>query len=473
MEYHVHTAERERSKIQIMEKPNILFYFSDQQRADTLGCYGQKLNISPHLDRLAQEGVLFENAFTAQPVCGPCRALFQTGRYPTEINCYRNAQPLPANVKTVADYMDEAGYETAYVGKWHLASYRDTYGTPANPDYERNPIPLAQRGGYRGFWRVSDVLEATSHGYDGYIFDENMQKREFKGYRTDCITDFALEYLEQYNGEKPFFLTISHIEPHHQNDRGCYEGPDGSKQRFAEYELPEDLKALGGDAKEMYPDYLGCCKSLDDNLGRIIDMLKKKGLYENTILIYSSDHGSHFKTRNRDEHLMGGDDYKRSCHDSCLKVPLVIAGPGFRGGKKVSELVSTASLPKTFLAMAGTDVGGRMIGENLKHVADGHTDGRINRIFAQISESRTGRCIRTEDYLYSVYAPGLDGWQEGSSDYYEEDFLYDLKKDPYQLENLVRDPAYAEIRHALSLQLLEEIEKAEGERPTIAPVSDS
>ena len=133
--------------------------------------------------------------------------------------------------------------------------------------------------------------------------------------------------------------------------------------------------------------------------------------------------------------------------------------------------MSTASLPKTFLAMAGVDVGSLMIGEDLKDVADGRTEGRENRIFAQISESRTGRCLRTENYLYSVYAPGLDGWQEGSSDYYEEDFFYDLKKDPYELENLVRDPAYAQIRKELSLQLLDEIEKAEGTRPVIAPLS--
>lgn len=455
-----------------MERPNILFYFTDQQRADTLGCYGQRLDISPNLDRLAEEGVLFENAFTAQPVCGPCRAMFQTGRYPTEINCFRNGQPLPLDCKTVADYMEEAGYENAYVGKWHLASHRESYGVAPDIDYEKSAIPPERRGGYKGFWRVADVLEATSHGYDGFVFDENMNKCEFQGYRADAITDFGLEFLDSYDGKKPFFLTISHIEPHHQNDRGCYEGPKGSKERFADYELPEDLKALKGDADEMYPDYLGCCRSLDDNLGRLIQKLKEKGLYQNTIILYSSDHGSHFKTRNKDEHLTGGDDYKRSCHDSCLQVPLVIAGPGFRGGKRVRDLVSTAGLPKTILAMAGVDVGDAMIGEDLKKVADGRLEGRQNRIFAQISESRTGRCIRTQDYLYSVYAPGSDGWQEGSSDYYEEDFLYDLKKDPYELENQVRNPAYAQVRALLAKALLEEIEKAEGVRPVIAPCRD-
>lgn len=455
-----------------MMRPNILFYFTDQQRADTLGCYGQKLEISPVLDALAGEGVLFEQAYTAQPVCGPCRALFQSGKYPTQIGCHRNCQSLPGNIKTLADYFTEAGYDTAYVGKWHLASDREAYGAPSDAAYETVAVPPERRGGYRGFWRVADVLEATSHGYDGYVFDENMNRRDFKGYRADCITDFALEYLEGYRGEKPFFLTVSHIEPHHQNDHGRYEGPLGSKERFADYELPGDLAALGGDAAEMYPDYLGCCRSLDDNLGRIVELLKKKGLYENTVIVFASDHGSHFKTRNRDPHLRGSDDYKRSCHDACLRVPLVIAGPGFRGGKRIRELVSTASLPKTMLAMAGVDVKDAMVGENLKRVADHQTEGRVNRVFAQISESRVGRCIRTEDYLYSVFAPNRSGWTDADSDYYEEDFLYDLKRDPNELNNLVCDPAYAAVRKDLAGQLIEEMEKAGEKAPRIAPCTD-
>ena len=103
-------------------RPNIIFYFTDQQRADTCGCYGQKLDITPRLDQLASEGVKFEWAFSPQPVCGPCRALFQTGKYPTETGCFRNNVMLPANVKTLGSYIEEAGYETAYIGKWHLAS---------------------------------------------------------------------------------------------------------------------------------------------------------------------------------------------------------------------------------------------------------------------------------------------------------------------------------------------------------------
>src|SRR5699024_1329519 len=133
---------------------------------------------------LAREGTRFEYAFTPQPVCGPCRALFQSGKWPTETGCYRNKIMLPADVKPLGEYMEEAGYETAYIGKWHLASEGEI-GKPSVIDHSRTAVPKELRGGYTGFWRVSDVLEFTSHGYDGYVFDENDQRIDFKGYRAD------------------------------------------------------------------------------------------------------------------------------------------------------------------------------------------------------------------------------------------------------------------------------------------------
>ncbi len=447
-------------------RPNILFYFTDQQRADTLGCMGQPLPVTPCLDELAADGVCFEQAYSPQPVCGPCRAMFQTGQWASKLGCFRNNIALPQNVKTVADYFEETGYETAYVGKWHLAS-TDDVDKPPMEDYTVTAVPPERRGGYRGFWRAADVLEFTSHGYGGYIFDENMQKHSFTGYRVDCITDFALEFLSQYDGKKPFFLTVSHIEPHHQNDHGHYEGPNGSKERFANFTLPPDLTALGGNAAAEYPDYLGCCRSLDDNLGRLVDKLKSMGLYENTVIVFASDHGSHFKTRNLDAHLCGADDYKRSCHDACLHVPLVIRGTDFRGGKRIKELVSTASLPKTFLAMAG--VSADMIGEDLGTLVSGQPLDRDNCIIAQISESRIGRCVRTPRYLYSVYAPDKNGSEYAESDVYQDDFLYDMQDDPSQLHNLIGNPAYTAIRNDLAALLIQKMTEAGEKAPTIFP----
>ncbi len=445
---------------------NIIFYFTDQQRWDTCGCFGQPLDITPNLDALAREGVKFDNAFSPQPVCGPCRALFQTGKWPTETGCFRNNIMLPAGVKTLGSYIEEAGYETAYIGKWHLASDGELE-KPPTIDHTVTAIPRELRGGYTGFWRAADVLEFTSHGYDGFVFDENGQRVDFKGYRADCINDLALEFFDRYDGEKPFFMTISQIEPHHQNDRKHYEGPEGSRERFKDFVLPEDLKALGGNAAEEYPDYLGQCASLDENLGRLVDRLKTEGLYDNTVIIFASDHGSHFLTRNRDAHLNGYDDYKRSCHDAALHVPLVIAGGPFKGGVAVEELVSTASLPKTILALAGVDVGDAMIGENLLDVVEKKDDNRLNEIFAQISESRVGRCIRTARYTYSVYAPGVNGGAAAAASRYSDDFLYDMEKDPHQLNNVVADPAYLQVKEELRSRLLDWIERAEGTRPAI------
>ena len=447
-------------------RENIIFYFTDQQRADTCGCFGQPLDITPNLDSLAKEGVKFDHAYSPQPVCGPCRALFQTGKYPTETGCFRNNIMLPKGVKTLADYIEEAGYETAYIGKWHLASDGELEKAPVI-DHTITAIPKELRGGYTGFWRTADVLEFTSHGYDGYVFDENDNRIDFKGYRADCIMDMALQFFDQYDRKKPFFMTISQIEPHHQNDHKHYEGPHGSKEKYKNFVLPGDLAALKGNAAEEYPDYLGQCASLDENLGRLIERLKEEHLYENTVIIFASDHGSHFMTRNTDSHLHGYDDYKRTCHAAATHVPLVIAGGAYQGGKEVEELVSTESLPKTILAIAGVDVGDAMIGENLLDVVCGKTDNRPDEGFSQISESRVGRCIRTRYYLYSVYAPDKDGGACAASDLYADDFLYDLRTDPYELNNLIHDPAYDKVRLELREKLLGWIEKAEHSRPRI------
>ena len=447
-------------------RENIIFYFTDQQRADTCGCFGQPLDITPNLDSLAKEGVKFDHAYSPQPVCGPCRALFQTGKYPTETGCFRNNIMLPKGVKTLADYIEEAGYETAYIGKWHLASDGELEKAPVI-DHTITAIPKELRGGYTGFWRTADVLEFTSHGYDGYVFDENDNRIDFKGYRADCIMDMALQFFDQYDRKKPFFMTISQIEPHHQNDHKHYEGPHGSKEKYKNFVLPGDLAALKGNAAEEYPDYLGQCASLDENLGRLIERLKEEHLYENTVIIFASDHGSHFMTRNTDSHLHGYDYFKRPCHAAATHVPLVIAGGPYQGGKEVEELVSTESLPKTILAIAGVDVGDAMIGENLLDVVCGKTDNRPDEVFSQISESRVGRCIRTRYYLYSVYAPDKDGGACAASDLYADDFLYDLRTDPYELNNLIHDPAYDKVRLELREKLLGWIEKAEHSRPRI------
>ncbi len=424
-------------------KPNIVFYFSDQQRYDTVGAYGQRLDITPNLDKMAKTGVLFQHAFTCQPVCGPARSCLQTGKYATESGCFRNDIALPQDEKTIANYIRESGYDTAYIGKWHLAS------TMFKESYKNDPVPIERRGGWNDYWMASDLLEFTSTGYEGHVFNKDMEKIDFKKYRVDALTDFGIDYLENHrDSNKPFFLFISYLEPHHQNTTKRYEGPIGSKEKFKDFEAPKDLKDKNGDWEESYPDYLGACNSLDYNLGRMIEKLEELGVRDNTIIIYTSDHGSHFKTRNS--------EYKRSCHESSIRIPLIINGPGFKGGKVIEELVSLIDIPPTFLYAAGIEkTPDNMSGIPLQKLVEGTIEQWKQDIFVQISENQVGRAIRTKNWKYSVSALDKNGWLHKNSDVYIEEFLYDLEKDPYEKNNLVLIDEFKLIRKELS-EILQE-----------------
>ncbi len=438
------------------KRPNIIFYFSDQQRWDTAGCYGQRLDVTPNLDRLAGLGTKFEYAFTCQPVCGPARACLQTGKYATETGCHINGIPLREDDRTIAQYFNDAGYDTAYVGKWHLATDNKN-----GPDYRTTAVPPERRGGYKDYWMASDVLEFTSHGYNGYVHDGDGKKVEFTGYRADCINNYAINYIRNRESDNPFFMFISQIEPHHQNDRNRYEGPDGSKARFKDYDVPGDLIGTEGDWRENYPDYLGCCNSLDYNVGRLLDTLKDKGIADNTVIIYTSDHGSHFRTRNK--------EYKRACHDGCIRIPMIAYGPGFMGGNVIEELVSLIDIPATLLSCAGLDVPDYFRGKPLNKLVDGSITDWNDCVFLQISESQVGRAIRTHKWKYSVRAHDKDSGKHSGSDVYTEDFLYDLENDPHEKNNLVVDKNYAEVRAELREKLLAKMAEANEPRPEILP----
>lgn len=428
---------------------NIIFYFSDQQRWDTVN-----EELTPNLMKLADEGVLFENSFTCQPVCGPARSCLQSGVYPTETGCYTNAIALPRDITPLAEYFNNAGYQTAYIGKWHLGS--DKF-PGVGVHCESTSIPRDRQGKYQ-YWRAADCLEFTSHGYDGYVFDENGNKIDFKGYRADRINDFALEYLEKKRDpSKPFFMFVSQLEPHQQNDRNCFEGYKETIEKYKDYPLPDDLTFLKGNYKEMYPDYISAINRLDYNVGRLVEKLKELGIYDDTIIIYTSDHGCHFKTRNL--------EYKRSCHESSTHTPLIIKGGGFEGGKRDDRLVSLIDMPPTMLSMAGIDIPDNYKGLDL-------TDNSLERrkcVFMQISESQCGRAVRTDRFKYSVRDIKPSGYLHMNSRVYFEDYLYDLKKDPNEKVNLIKNPKYAHVRQELKYLLIEQMQKAGEEIPVILP----
>lgn len=429
---------------------NIIFYFSDQQRYDTI-----TPELTPNLCGLADEGVLFLNNFTCQPVCGPARSCLQSGKYAARTGCFKNGIALPESENNLACLFNSAGYNTAYIGKWHLAS--DCI-PGVGVHCETGPVPKERLGGYT-YFRGADVLEFTSHGYDGYVFDEDGNRIEFKGYRADCINDFALEYLDGYSSEKPFFMFVSQLEPHHQNDHGCFEGFRETVENFRDYPVPEDLSFLKGDYEKQLPDYLSAINRIDYNVGRLAEKLKQLGIYDDTVIIYTSDHGCHFKTRNA--------EYKRTCHENTIRTPLIIKGGGFEGGKKYEGLVSLIDLPPTLLKLAGIPVPDDYDGTDIMSLYSG--EKKRDAVYIQISESQCGRAIRTPRYTYSVRASSPEGYLFSSFPSYTEDYLYDNLNDRYQKKNLIRDADYASVRQQLRRLLVREAAVAGEKPPTIRP----
>jgi arylsulfatase A-like enzyme len=432
--------------LNISRRPNVIVFFTDQQRWDTVGAHGNTLDLTPNFDRLARTGTFVANSFTCQPVCGPARSVFQTGRYPTVTGCYRNDIPLPKGERTLAHHFAAGGYDTAYIGKWHLGS-----AEPVNQD---------ERGGYR-YWLASNILEFTSGPFDTVVHDNDGNAVKLPGYRVDALTDAAIRYIAS-RGDDPFFLFLSFLEPHHQNQTDNYPAPLGYEERIArKLALPGDLAALGGSTAQHFPGYLGMVARLDEAFGRLVEALYSLGLLENTIILFTSDHGCHFKTRNN--------EYKRSCHEASIRVPTLLHGPGFEQVGAYDGLVSLVDLAPTLLDAAGLAVPNAMQGRSLVQTLRGQQAPRDD-VFIQISEHHVGRALRTRQWKYEIEAPGKDGWNDSGSDFYAEARLYDLQEDPNELVNLIGSPAHAEMRARLRNRLLALMEEAGESRPDILPV---
>lgn len=425
--------------------PNVVVVFTDQQRWDTTGVHGNPLGLTPHFDRLARSGTDVHYSFTCQPVCGPARACLQTGLYATTSGCWRNGIPLPPGLPTLAEHFNNAGYETAYIGKWHLA--------------DRDPVPEAQRGGYQ-HWLAANTLEFTSDAYRTTVYDNNNQAVPLPGYRVDALTDAAIRFIDGPH-DKPFFLFLSFLEPHHQNARDDYPAPEGYAEAYTGRWTPPDLASLVGTAPQHLPGYFGMVKRLDEALGRLTDALHSLNLRDDTILLFTSDHACHFKTRNG--------EYKRSCHDSSIRVPTALSGPGFDGGGQIQKLVSLIDLPPTLLDAAGLPVPPAMQGRSLLPLLRGQASDWPSEVFVQISESEVGRAVRTHRWKYSIYAPDRDGWRDSGSDHYTEEHLYDLQADPYELTDLIGTASLADVAAVMRERLCRRMAEAGEAVPTITP----
>ncbi len=448
-------------------QPNVVVFFTDQQRWDTSGLHGNPLDLMPNFDRVARRATHLGHCFTCQPVCGPARACLQTGLYATNTGVWQNGLALQDDAVTLAGLFNAAGYHTGYIGKWHLGAASHSWDSGGI-------VPAERRGGYQE-WLGVEALEFSVDEYHTILYDNDNQPVTLPGYRVDALADAGIRFLQRHQ-EQPFFLMMSFIEPHFQNDRDDYPPPDGYRQRYTGRWIPPDLAALplheaarrpgepilcGGSAHGHLGGYYGMVKRLDEAFGRVLDALKSLGLDQDTIVLFTSDHGCHFKTRNS--------EYKRSCHESSIRVPTLLCGPGFEGGGCVSQLVSLVDLPPTLLDACHLPVPPAMQGRSILPLLRGQREDWPEEVFVQISEDGCGRAIRTQRWKYCVMAPADAQTRAGAAHTYAEAFLYDLQYDPYELHNLIDMQSHEPVRQILRRRLLSRMEGIGETPPTILP----
>ncbi len=424
--------------------PNVLMICADQFRADFVGVNHENPSVkTPHIDALAARGVTFRQCMTNQPLCSPSRASFLTGRYATETGVWKLGVELDHTLPTIATELGSRGYSTNFMGKWHVSDVgkREHLGWVA---------PGPSRGGFNDLWEGANVLELVSHPYEGNYWDNDGKNIGYKDeYRVDFIANRARQFIVQKH-DKPWLLFVSQLEPHIQNDVNNNIPPKRYEDKYNNPFVPADLQsARSGNSHELIPGYYGCVQAIDDCVGTLVETLKESGQLDNTIIAFFSDHGCHFGTRNS--------QYKRSPHDASIRVPLVIAGPGFDQAAAVDEVVSLVDLTPTLLDGAGIEPPVTMRGKPLKPLLH-DSQARMNwdsTAYFQISQEICARGIRTRDWCYCAFDPTVPHGEAEYGTQYQDYALFSVGADPAQAVNLVGRPEYREVAD----QLREEVQK--------------
>jgi arylsulfatase A-like enzyme len=442
-------------------RPNVLMICADQFRADFAGANHENPSVkTPHIDALAARGVNFSQCMSNQPLCSPSRASFLTGRYATETAVWKLGPELDHSLPTIATEFRKNGYTSNFMGKWHVSQTDMDNGKKQMGWIQPGP----SRGGFDDLWEGANVLEIVSHPYEGNYWDNDGKNIGFKDeYRVDFITNRGVQFIEQKH-EKPWLLFLSQLEPHHQNDLDAFVPPKRYEDKYVDPYIPEDLRNLPGDWRSRIPGYYGCVQAIDDCVGTLVSALERSGQLDNTIILFFSDHGCTFRTR------LG--EYKRSPHESSIRVPFVIAGPGFDQSTVIDEVVSLLDLTPTLLDGAGIRPPASMRGKPLRPLA---IDPKARKAwdstaYFQISQSICGRGIRTRDWCYCAFDPTVQHGNAEYSKHYQDFALYSIAGDPAEALNLVGRPEYKDIAAQLREELRKRIVAAGEPEATITPI---
>ncbi len=389
-----------------MRKPNIIFVFPDQMRGEAMHCAGNKDIITPNLDKLASEGILFTNAISNTPVCVPARGTLLTGRYPLSHRAVTNDLPLGNNQISIAEVLKIEGYETGYIGKWHLDGVPRDKFTP----------PGKRRFGF-DYWAG---WECHHRYFNGKYYRDTPEPINIPGYEPDFQTDLAIDYIKNYK-DHPFFLFISPGPPHNPYELV----PQKYKNMYNPSELTLRPNCAEVDRAAM-ANYYAAITALDWNLGRILTTIEQLSIADDTIVIFTSDHGDMLWSQGRVR--------KEQPWEESIGIPFIIRWPYYiPAGIKTDALLSLVDVMPSLLSLSGAPIPDCVQGIDISSIMLGKSSHIQEAVL--LTEPIVGgeglrngvrewRGIRTKRYTYAR-------WQNG-----KVWVLYDNLKDPYQLNNL-------------------------------------
>ena len=417
------------------KKPNVIYILTDQWRSSSLGYTGNNVVKTPFVDQFSKESVNFKNAVSVLPVCTPHRAALLTGRYPTTTGMIVNDLYLPSEEVCMAEIFKENNYNTAYLGKWHL----DGHGR------KKNVIPQRRQG--FEFWQGSEC----DHDYNNEHYYENDDPviKYWQGYSPYAISDAANKYLEsRQHVDKPFLLLVSLGTPHFPHDNA----PKDIVAKYPKESLKLDPNVPDSIKNKVLTElqgYYAHCTATDIAIGKIIQKLKDLRLYDNSIIVFTSDHGA----------MMGAHGYrpymKQQFYAESAEVPFLISYPGINKNKgKVSQApITTPDILPTLLSMCNIKIAKTIEGYDLSNLVrkpnKGHDRAALymNPCPFNIAwDDKEYRAIKTSKYTYvrTVEGPA---------------FLFDNTSDPYQLNNLINTYNYAKVQAKLDKTLLSEMHR--------------
>jgi len=424
-------------------KPNVVFVFADQWRAQDVGYNGNEGVHTPVIDKLAEESVVFTNAVSGCPVCCPYRASLLTGQYPLTHGVFYNDKPLNPDAVTMAKIYKQAGYETGYIGKWHLNGHEPGEETAVA---RAKFIPGERRQGF-DFWQV---LECTHDYNNSFYYEDSPERLKWSEYDAIAQTKSAVGYIrEKSKGDKPFLLLLSWGPPHEPYETA----PEKYRDMYSPGQIevrPNVPDELRGKAREDIAGYYAHIKALDDCMKELLAAVKESGEEDNTIFVFTSDHGDMLYSH--------GEVKKQKPWDESLMVPFLLRYPKELGKaqKIVDTPVNTPDILPTLLGLSGIEIPASVQGSDYSKIITGEKKSENEAVliqcpvpFHQWNYSRGGREYRGVRTNRFTYARDLNGpW-----------LLYDNKLDPFQMNNLIGLDEYVFIRSDLEKQLQELLQK--------------